>query len=404
LKRILILGAGVEQSIAIKQAKKLGYFVIACDQDKKAYGFQYSDKAIVLNIKNVEDILKVAIELEIDGVFSHAVEIPYVVSEIAEKLDLPGLSVKVANLATNKINRIRFFQENNIPCANFVVAKSELELESVAKKIGFPLILKPVDSAGSRGVQLVENLKTLKDAYKNAIKYSESSEVLLEEVLSGPEVSTESVVYDNKIYTFAFADRNYKDSKHLMPFFIEDGINYPSILSKDIQKKIYLLVEKTIKVLGIDFGAAKGDIIIDNGTPKVIEMAARTSGGWFGAGSIPAATGCNALVPLIQMSVGDNPELDFLKPIKNLGCAQRYVIPKIKGKVIDVSGDNFAKNSEGVVMSDFFLPKVGEIIKPAESHADRFGQLICTAATRDEAIHLCESAISKVKIVVDRNV
>jgi len=206
------------------------------------------------------------------------------------------------------------------------------------------------------------------------------------------------VVYKGKVYTFAFADRNYAKPEIYTPYFIEDGINFPSILPIEIQKEVIDLVERTIRVLGINFGAAKGDVLIDKGVPKIIEMAARTSGGWFGAGSIPAATGINMLKPLLQMAVGEDPDLGSLKPTKQMGCAQRYVIPKQSGVVRSISGVEEAQAMPGVVMSTMFLPKIGATIKKATNHAERFGQIICIDANRDRAIELCENAIRKIKI------
>ena len=398
-KKILILGAGVEQTIAIKEAKNLGLIVVACDQNKDSLGFEYADISLVLDINDVGNVEKVARKYHVNGIFAHAVEIPHVVAEVALRLGLPGLPPHIAIRATNKIERITHLSENGIPCASFELVNNQNELQAKAIKIGFPFILKPVDNAGSRGVQIVEDIDGLQLAYDEAVSHSKTEQVLLEEVLSGPEVSTESVVYKGKIHTFALADRNYDNSDKFKPYFIEDGINYPSVLSSEVQQDIYSLVERTIKCLGIGFGAAKGDIIIDKGMPKIIEMAARTSGGWFGAGSIPAATGCNMLKPLLQMAVGDEPDLEVLKPVRNLGCAQRYIMPSTEGVVTGISGCEDAIAMPGVVMSEFFLPDIGSDISTVKSHADRFGQIICTAETRSEAIACCESAIAKINII-----
>jgi biotin carboxylase len=397
-KKILILGAGLEQSIAIKEAKRLNYFVIACDANPNAFGFQFSDISYVIDINNVDEIYLIGLNHKIHGIFTHAVEIPHVVSKVAEKLKLPCLSFEKADRATNKSKRIEHLTKCNIPCAKYVHVKNENNLLEFASKIGFPLIIKPIDNAGSRGVRLVENEADLKIAFNEAVKYSKVKEVLLEEVLSGPEISTESIVHNGKIHTFAFADRNYNKKELFKPFFIEDGINFPSSISEELKTEVLDLVEKTIKCLEIDFGAAKGDIIIDNGIPKIIEMAARTSGGWFGAGSMLFATGANMLEPLIQMAVGDEPNMKSFEINKNLGCAQRYIIPQSDGIVESIEGIDNIEKMPGVEMSVLFLPEIGQKISKATNHAERFGQIICTAQTREEAIRLCENVIKQVKI------
>jgi len=398
MKKILILGAGLEQSLAICEAKELGYFVIACDEDPLAVGFANADESYVIDIQDEHEVEKVAKKNLVNGIFTHAVEIPHVIARVATKLGLPSLSPDVALRATNKKLRMFYFKEKGIPCANYISVDMEKDLESAANEIGFPLIIKPIDNAGSRGVRLVVNKSELAKAYAEAIRFSKKGEVLLEERLSGPEISTESVVYENKIYTIAFADRNYVKSEFFSPYFIEDGINFPSVLSTEVKKSIYDLVEMTIHELGINFGVAKGDIIIDKGVPKIIEMAARTSGGWFSAGSIPAATGVNMLKPLLQMSVGDKPDLKSLQPTRKLGCAQRYIIPTEDGIVLSISGVEEAKAMTGVVMSTMFLPKIGSTIRRATNHTERFGQIICTGSSREEAMLRCENAIKKIRI------
>ena len=201
MKKILILGAGPEQAIAIREAKKLNYSVIACDQNLKATGFEYADISVVLDINDIDAVIDVAKKYQVHGVFCHAVEIPHVVAEVALRMDLPGISPQVARRATNKIERIIHLSNNRIPCAAFEIVKNKSELKEKAARIKFPLVLKPVDSAGARGVQLVECVDNLQKAYEEAIQYSNEEQVLLEEVLCGPEVSTESVVYKGKIHT-----------------------------------------------------------------------------------------------------------------------------------------------------------------------------------------------------------
>ena len=160
------------------------------------------------------------------------------------------------------------------------------------------------------------------------------------------------------------------------------------------------LVENTIEALEIDFGAAKGDIIIDKGVPKIIEMAPRTSGGWFGAGSIVFATGVNPLRPLIQMSARLDPDLDCLIPKFELGCAQRYVIPPQSGMLDSGKGIAEAGNSPGVRLAKFAFPPLGTAIRKATNHADRFGHVICTDVDRESAIIFADKAISKISIEI----
>jgi len=400
MKTALILGAGIEQVLAIRQAQSLGYRVIAFDGNPDAAGLSVADEHEVVDIRQIGQVIQKCADKVIDGVFCHGVEIQHVVARVASHLGLPSLCIETADISTNKVLRINRLNEFGIPVAQFRVVSSKKMLESAAQEVGFPLVLKPEQSSGSRGVQVVEELSQLEQAWRDAMQYSENGVILLEELLSGPEISTEALVHDGKIYTFAFADRNYSRNSIFHPYFVEDGINFPSVLSTEIQKQVIETTERAIRCLGIDFGSAKGDVIIDKGVPKIIEIACRSSGGWFGAGSIPLATGVNMLKPLIQMAMGDIPDLDSLNWKKKLGCAQRYLIPIQDGIVESVSGIESAKCSEGVKMSEFFLPEPGTYITKARNHSQRFGQIICTAEIRELAIELCESAIKKIEVKI----
>lgn len=397
-KTILLLGAGQEQCIAIEEARALGYRVVAADGSAAAPGLKLADVGVQVDIRDVAGLTELGRAQQISGLFCHAVEIPDVVAEVAQALGLPGLTPETARRCTHKNTRIAALKAAGIPVADFEVAHDRDELAAIAPGFGFPLVLKPVDNAGSRGVQLVKGVDELLAAYDEAMLYSRSPMVLIEQHLRGPQISTESVVYDGQVHTFAFADRNYANEDFYTPYFIEDGINFPTVLPEEVQAAVRDLVNRTIAALGINMGAAKGDIIVHEGVPYIIEMASRTSGGWFGAGSIPKATGVNPLKPLLQMCMSEQPDLYALKPTRNLGCAQRYWIPMRSSVFHTASGFEAVQQMPGVEMFNAFFPAAGTRLEKAHHHAQRHAQVICTADTREEAIRRADAAIAAIRV------
>jgi len=130
-------------------------------------------------------------------------------------------------------------------------------------------------------------------------------------------------------------------------------------------------------------------------------MAARTSGGWFCAGTVPIATGVNILKPLIKMSVGESIEENDLKPKYDKAACQRYIIPIEEGIFERIDGLEEAKRMPGVrILTLFNLPKKGELIKKATNHSERYGQLITEGENIKDAITKCENAMKLIKIVV----
>ena len=167
-----------------------------------------------------------------------------------------------------------------------------------------------------------------------------------------------------------------------------------------MQQKIIQTTENAIKALKINWGVAKGDVIIDNDEPKILEMAPRTSGGRFSSDMVPLTTGINILKPLIQMSLGLPIEKQYLEKKYERAAAQRYFLPS-PGKITSISGLTECKNLPGIY--DVYLKdnvNVGCVIKPIKNHPDRIGHIIATGSTREEAIHNVEMGINSVKFEV----
>lgn len=396
-KTIMFLGAGEEQCEAIDIALDLRLKVIAVDGNPNAPGLKIAHVGINADIKDVETMIEIGKKYKIDGVMTHAVEIPQVVAKVAKALNLPGLDPEVAERATNKLKRIKRLTEKGVPCPRFETAKTVEEAKRKAEEIGFPVVFKPIDSAGARGIIKVNSKDEVESALNHTLSYTPQNIILIEEYLEGKELSTESIIYD-KIYTVAFADRNY-DKERFEPFFIEDSGEMPTSLSKDETKKVTQTVDVAIRTLGIDWGVAKGDVIIDNGEVKIIEMAARTSGGRFCSLKVPLSTGINMLRPLILMTVGLNPDLNDLKPKFSRGIAERFIFPE-PGKITEIRGVDEARRIEGIyrvyLNEDI---KIGGKIGKVTDHTMRKGYVVALGKTREQATERAERAVKMIKII-----
>jgi len=397
-KTILILGAGIEQIFAIKAAQECKIKVVAVDGDAKAPGLKIADVGINADINNVELLVKLGKQYAVDGVMSPAVEIPVVVANVAKELGLPGIPPETAERAFNKIKRLEAFRDHGVPSPRFAIASSLDDAVKAADKLGLPLVFKPIDNCAARGVIMVEDKNKIERGFETAFSYAKRlKEILIEEYLQGPEFSTESIVSKGRIYTPGFGDRNY-DKRQFLPFFIENGGELPTALNEKEKRSVIDVVESAIKALGIKWGVAKGDIIIDRGQPKVLEMAARTSGGRFSTMKIPLSTGVDMIKFLVQMHVGMEPDPKELKPKFSKGIAERFIFPK-PGKIIAISGTEEAKRSKGII--DFSMGSqmnIGNIIKNPTNHAERFGYVVAIGDSRKEAIKYAEDAIKMIKI------
>ncbi len=392
-KTILILGASHDQEYAYITAKEKGIRTIAVDQNPKSLCFKIADDYANISTRDIAS-LKTYIKayskkIKIDGVMTMGSDIPYIVSELAQMLGNPWISKETAFLGSNKLAMKERWQKDGVPIPNFKIVKSASEVRQFAKKVGFPLIIKPTDRSGARGVFLLEKHHDLEKYFRLSQDVSYSKTVMAEEYLSGPQISTESIIYDNFAATPGFVDRNYNMNARYSPQIMENSGDTPSILSREEQKRVCNLVERAARSLGVQRGVAKGDVVLTKNGPKMIEMAVRLSGGNFSDGFIPISIGVNIVATVIDIAVGNKPNLLDLRQKHNpIGVSVRYFFPH-PGRLMKITGLMESKRYPWLKKMQFNY-KIGDYIKKPTSHADRFGFFITIGETREEALKRAE--------------
>lgn len=308
-KGVLILGGGSYQVPAIVRAKKLGLYVACVDMNPNCPGARLADDFFCVSTRDIKGVLRVASELykkgALDGVFTIATDVTLTLASVAERYALVGPSVEVARRCTHKGLMKEAFKKAGVPTPAFDIAMSPREGLRVAAKIGFPVVLKPADNSGARGVSVVFETKQFKKAFKLAKRFSYCGEVIVEEFVPGPEFSCDALVYKGKITILDLADR-------LMAFppnFIEIGHTVPSRFPKGIQKKLIETAMAGIEALGMDNCGMNCDLKLSPKGPVLLEMACRLSGDRNASDTIPLAMGVDPVREGIKMAVGDVPQI-----------------------------------------------------------------------------------------------
>ncbi|MEI9885723.1 MAG: ATP-grasp domain-containing protein [Rhizomicrobium sp.] len=401
-KTILIVSGGIEAADAAKRAKEMGHYVVVSDIDHNAPGFAYADSCLIADVYGPAETAAAAERFSrkirrIDGVICVAADAPVTAATVAQRLGLPGISIAAAELACDKLAMKRRFAERGVPVPWFDEIATPQALQRVAIERGNDLVIKPVDSRGSRGVQRVAQVADLQKAFLFARSHSPSERVMVEQYLSGPQVSTESVVVDGRCFTPGFSDRNYEYLERYAPFFIENGGDLPSHLSPDIQQKVKDVVGKAAAALGIVNGTVKGDIVVHDGEPYVIELAARLSGGFFCTREIPLNTGVDFVGAAIRVALGEAVSPEDLEPRQFTPVIQRYAFPKA-GRVVSVAGIEDAKKISGVA-DVIVTAKPGDVIPAAGDKRPSAAMVLTIGASRDAALAAANDALACLKIV-----
>lgn len=391
---VVVVGAGLFQIPAIEEAKEMGFEVIALDADANAPGFKYADQSFVVDIKDAEKCILVIKPFKPSAVLALSTEVAVpTVARICSELDLKGISTDAALNSTNKKYMRDCFFKNQVASPRFKVVKDTSDLNGVASVIGFPLVSKPTDSAGSRGVTIVESQNQLEDAFNHAKQYSSSGEVLLEEYMDGEEISVEAFVVNGEVHILALSDK----VRTPKPFPLDTIVIFPSNKDLDIQDEARRIAKEAIIACGIDNAVIHIEIMVTSKGPKMVEIASRGAGFHVFSKLLSWVCGINTVELLINISLG---KAIKLPEIKQRGAVLLFPAAEA-GRLIKVENMEVIKNLEGIFDAEIYITP-GDYIKPLKSGSDRIGHIIAFGSDRQTALDIAKNAESLLNIEVDK--
>ena len=396
-KKLFVIGASDFQLPAILKAKEMGLTVCVADMNAKAVGVPYADEFFCVSTIDEKGIAKVAQEAKVDGIVTLCTDMPMrALSYTCETLGLKGLDYQSALRATDKGKMIKSFENAGIAHPGYTIVsveeKPEKMVSSIEEKLQYPMITKPTDNSGSRGIMLVESREKLLDALKYSFYNCRGNNVIVEEYIRGPEVSVEIIVVNGKPHILQITDKLTSGAPH----FVELGHSQPSRLNNDDQCKIADLAARAALAVGIRDGAAHAEIIFTKSGPKIVEIGARMGGGCITTHLVPLSTGIDMTKAMIQVALGEKPDLQKLF---NKGAAIRFLCPH-EGKVTSISGIDSAVCIPGVKVVEIQC-KVGQQLNELENGTGRIGYVIAQAKTPEKAIDICNKAMKCIKINIE---
>lgn len=396
-KTILIIGGGLLQVPIIQTAKTMRLRTIVADMNPQSIGFQIADGNIIMSTKDVEGMVREAkrfvLSEPIHGVITAGTDASMTVAAVASALQLPGIRFVDAEAATNKVKMRQRLKEFGLPIPNFAPVWSLADAKNALSFLKFPMVMKPADNMGARGVIKVETPDDLNHAFRHAKRYCPTGELILEEYMDGPELSVDALAFQGQIRMTGIADRIIERE----PFFIEVGHNMPSRLPNSVLKEVEQVMSGGMRALGITLGAGKGDIKVTKDGVKIGEIAARLSGGFMSAFTYPLSTGVNLNRAALLISLGESP--DNLIPVLDRVSIERSLLSK-PGKLVSIQGIEEAKKIEGVC-EVFIQSKVGDIIKEPTNNIDKSGHVIITSDTLEEAERIFQKVQNIISFEVD---
>jgi biotin carboxylase len=245
-RKLMVLGASTGQLPIICKAVELGYYVITVDYLPDNVGHQFSQHYVNCSTVDQKSVLQAAQELAIDGIVTFASDVATAsVAFVAAELGLPGCPVSVAEVMSNKANFRAFQRQHRLNRPGFFTTHALAEIEAELLDLSGPLMFKPVDTSGSRGITRADvlNRENCRQAFAYAQSFARSGEVCVEEFIEGVDVSGDGFMVDGQLRSIV--TQKYKRG------YVPTGHSLPTNISREDQARICVEVTKTCQALGM---------------------------------------------------------------------------------------------------------------------------------------------------------
>lgn len=312
-KRLVIIGANDFQKQLIIKANSLGYETHAFAWEEGATGKEVADYFYPISIVEKEEILEKCREIKPCGVCSIASDLAAItVNFVAEALGLPCNSYATVKAQTNKFSQREKLAAAGVKCPGFVVTDGS-DVEQIAEKLNFPIIIKPTDRSGSRSICKLESACGIEQAVSNACASSFENKAIAEEFIEGDEYSCECIT-QNGVHHFLSITKKYTTGA---PNFIETGHCEPSGIDAKLQGKIKNEVFKALDALEITNSASHSEFKLKGDDFEIIEIGARMGGDCIGSDLVYLSTGYDFVKMVIDTACGNELDLTHNEELKN---------------------------------------------------------------------------------------
>lgn len=382
-RKLMILGAGKNEVPAVIKARERGLETIVVDMNPRAPALEFADKAIVTKTTDTREYVDIAVKERIDGVMTVSVEsLVRKISAIANALHLPGISEEMALVATDKSVMRNVLHKNGIPSPKFITA---CEPEEVMEKIGDlsrPLVIKPVDQAGGRGVFKTADDDELMEFFKISKKISRCGKVIVEEYLEGIHSTVDAITTHGKTHILGISDK----VNILTPNIIAMDITFPPSYSNDVVQSVERLVCTMLERLGFSDGHTHTEVVVTADGPSIIEFAARSGGALIPSDILPHLCGFDVIDKLISLALGE--DVGIKNVVLSNGVDLRFFQSPL-GRLKKIHGIGEASGIKGVHRLEFIV-KEGDILKPITEGKERVGFVIAYGRNRSEAVSIAD--------------
>ena len=398
MKTLLKLGGSAQQIIAIETAKRLGLYTVLCDYLPDNPGQHHADKFYQVSTTDKEVILKVAIEEKIDGILAYASDpAAPTAAYVAEKLGLPGSPYGSVEILCNK-DRFRAFLEENGFCTPVATGYSSIDeaLKDLhTDKFSFPVIVKPVDSSGSKGVSRIDTIDEAEKKIENAMSFSRSKRIIVEEYVEkfGYQIAGDGLSVDGKLVFRYFANDHF-DPKCINPF-VPISASFPYNMPQDIQDKVHNEIQRLLSLLNMGTTTYNFDLRIDKDYNVYLMEVAPRDGGNYIPDIIKYATGVDLVECSVKAAIGE--PIDISSFGKPSGYWSYYAVHSYIDGILDyvyIDPDVLKNN----IVENHLIKKSGDEIKAFSGANTTLGILLMRFDSLEQMLYMMDHSEEWIKV------
>jgi biotin carboxylase len=373
MKKVLMLGGSTSQVCAIKKAKEMGLYVIICDYLPDNPGQYWADEYYPTSTTDKEAVLELAKTLDLDAAICYASDpAAPTAAYVCEALGLPTNPYESVMVLSNKDTFREYLKEHGFNVPETYCFSDYEEFISKKDEFNYPVMVKPVDSCGSKGINKIYSADELDFAYNDAMQYSRCKRIVVEKFIQkkGYQISGDGFSVDGKLVFRCFGNEYYSDNgiKEYVPL----GECWPSVLDEETQNRVHDELQRLITCLGMKTGAYNIEVIIDeNDDIYILELGAR-NGGSLIPQITQYATGVDMVEYTIKAALGEDCSDLKMAPAKGFWC--NYMVhTKVTGKFKEVHIADELKDNFVEFQTDF---KEGDEVFAFENSGHAIGTMV----------------------------
>lgn len=399
MKKVLILGGSIYQVYAIKEAVKMGYYVITCDYLPDNPGHQYAHEYYNVSTTNKEEVYELAKKLQVDGIIAYASDPAAPTAAYAcEKLGLPTCPYTSVEILSKKDLFRQYLAEHGFNVPKYIKCASYEEASEKVKSLTLPVMVKPVDSSGSKGINKLTNITQLRDFVKDALSYSRDKRIIIEEFIEkeGYQISGDAFSVEGRLKFHCFGNEYYSSS--VTKDFAPLGECWPFQMRTEIIIELEKEIQRLISDLEMKTTAYNVEAILGkNGKLYILELGAR-SGGSLIPQITELATGVNLVRYVIKAAMGEDCSDLAMAPV--VGYWSNYMLhSKCTGRLKEISfNEGFVKNNLVDCVTD---TKIGDNVHAFRDAGDALGTLILKYSSKEDMLSTIENMNQYVHIIVE---